>query len=65
MIFKFIISARNKVITYFNSFEDLYSKLKTTNLKEINSKMESFNIIRKNNIIDMWKNILLELETKN
>jgi hypothetical protein len=52
-------------ITYFNSFEDLYSKLKTTNLKEINSKMKSFNIIRKNNIIDMWKNILLELETKN
>jgi hypothetical protein len=49
-------------ITYFSSFEDLYVKLQTVNLKEINSKMESFNLNRQDRIIDMWKTILLEME---
>lgn len=41
-------------ITYFDSFEDLQSKLMTTNLIEISGLMSEFNKIRKEKIYNLW-----------
>lgn len=41
-------------IIYFDSFEELNSKLKTTNLNEISNKMLDFNKTRKKRIYEMW-----------
>jgi len=48
-------------ITYFDSFEDLFIKLKTVNLDKISNQMKTFNITRKKSIINKWKNKLLEI----
>jgi len=48
-------------IVYFDSFEDLLNKLQTVNLNEISEKMKTFNSTRKLNIINKWKNKLLEI----
>ena len=45
-------------IVYFDSFEDLKQKMKTTNLEEVSNNMREFNIIRKQKIHDKWNNIL-------
>ena len=49
-------------IIYFDSFEELLSKLVDTNLKEFSSKMEEFNILRKKKIYDMWEKILNKID---
>lgn len=41
-------------ITYFDSIEDLQTKLNTVNLLEISNKMSIFNKIRNKRIITMW-----------
>jgi hypothetical protein len=48
-------------ITYFDSFEDLFVKLSTTNLNEIHIKMKEKNIERKKLVYSSWKNILDKL----
>jgi len=48
-------------ITYFDSFDDMYLKLKTTNLKEVHNEMKKFNVSRKENIYNKWEKIINNL----
>lgn len=45
-------------ITYFSSFNDLKEKVDTIDTNQISNNMKEFNIIRKQKIYDLWKNIL-------
>lgn len=45
-------------IVYFNSFEDLENKLKTTDLKKVSLLMKEFNLTRKQKIYEKWSKIL-------
>jgi hypothetical protein len=49
-------------IVYFDSFDDLISKMKNTDLREVSLKMSEFNKIRKNKIYDMWEKILNKID---
>jgi hypothetical protein len=49
-------------IIYFDSFDDLSSKLEKTNLSEVSLKMKEFNLIRKERIYDEWKKIFNDIE---
>jgi len=49
-------------ITYFESFEELFIKLKTIDLKQIHEKMKKFNQIRKNKIYQNWDEIIKSLK---
>lgn len=42
-------------ITYFDSFEDMEFKLKTTDLSEVSNKMMNFNLQRKQKIYKLWQ----------
>lgn len=45
-------------ITYFDSFQDLESKLNSVDFDEISDKMKEFNKSRKDKILNLWKKIL-------
>jgi len=45
-------------ITYFDSFEDIYTKILSTDLNEVSSKMKECNRNRKESIYNDWKKIL-------
>jgi hypothetical protein len=49
-------------LIYFDSFDELISKLKTTNITEISEKMKKFNEDRKKRIYDMWENKINKLK---
>jgi len=49
-------------IVYFHSFDDLISKMKNTDLKEVSMNMFEFNKMRKIKIYDMWKKILNKID---
>jgi hypothetical protein len=49
-------------IVYFDSFDDLNSKMENTDLEEVSTNMCEFNKIRKIKIYDMWKKILNEID---
>jgi len=51
-------------IVYFDSLQDLSNKLSFTNLIEVNNKMKSFNIKRRELIYTKWKRILSEVDEK-
>lgn len=51
-------------ITYFDSFEELKNKINTADLKSISNNMQEFNLIRKNLILDRWKNLIDRLTIK-
>ncbi len=48
-------------ITYFDSIEDLYKKLKEANFDEISNNMKLFNIKKNKEIKDRWTNIIYSL----
>ena len=47
----------------FESEEDLYTKLKTVNLKEVASSMQAKNIQRKEEIYNKWKTVLNQISS--
>lgn len=51
-----------KHIIYFDSFEDLQSKLITSNLENTHSQMKEFNIIRKEMIYNKWIKLLSSID---
>lgn len=51
-------------IVYFESIEDLYEKIRDTDLLHVSSKMKEFNIKRRSSIIDMWKSTLEKIKIK-
>jgi len=46
----------------FESEEDLYSKLETTDFKKVSEQMKEFNVLRKQKIYDQWKNVISRLK---
>jgi hypothetical protein len=48
-------------IVYFDSFDDMYFKLKTTNLNEVHDRMKKYNETRKIDIYNKWEKILNNL----
>jgi hypothetical protein len=48
-------------IIYFDDFDELIFKLKTTNLNEVSEKIKNFNITRKNKIYKMWDETISKL----
>lgn len=49
-------------LTYFNSFDDLFLKLKETDLTRISKKMKEFNRFKKARILNKWSEKLLDHE---
>ena len=48
-------------IIYFDDFDELIFKLKTTNLNEVSEKIKNFNVTRKNKIYKMWDETISKL----
>ena len=51
-------------IIYFDNFEDLFSKLENTDLVDVNTKMKSFNKLRKEMIYNKWSEKLNSIDEK-
>jgi hypothetical protein len=51
-------------ITYFDSLEELQYKLINTDLKDISSKMKSFNVERKSKIYSLWQEKIKVIDEK-
>jgi hypothetical protein len=45
-------------VTVFDSYEDLFVKLKTLDLKEISNKMKSYNKVKEADLLDNWCRVL-------
>jgi hypothetical protein len=51
-------------VTVFYSFDDLFIKLKTLDLREISNKMKSYNRVKEAHLLDNWCRVLKH-ETRN
>jgi hypothetical protein len=45
-------------VTVFDSYDDLFFKLKTLDLKEISNKMKSYNKVKEADLLDNWCRVL-------